>query len=210
MLKYICIESSASILTELEAEHPMIKMFDENPNSQRNIYNNLARVNYIDPKNVSHYITAYKCTPEKTYFKIRTNPDNPIIVNNILAGRRPGFSIRTRGDFEDQNGVIVATGLEVITIDYVANPANATSVAIPEMKAITPGDAKEVELQLLPKTGTESIGMESILGEGGRLIYDENSYGMESIANMRIIRPVDETKEQGFDRVFAKEMLSFL
>ena len=211
MLKYICIESSASILTELEAEHPMIKMFDENPNSQRNIYNNLARVNYIDTNNVSHFVTAYKCTPEKTYFKIRTNPNNPIIVNNILAGRRPGFSIRTRGDFETrQDGVIVATGLEVITIDYVSNPANATSVAMPEMKAINPGEAKEVELQLLPKTGTESIGFESILNEGDTLIYDESALGMESIANMRIIRKAEETKEETFDKLFFTEMRSFL
>ena len=211
MLKCICIESSVSILTDLEAEHPMIKMFDENPNSQRNIYNNLARVNYIDPNNVSHFVTAYKCTPEKTYFKIRTNPNNPIIVNNILAGRRPGFSIRTRGDFETrQDGVIVATGLEVITIDYVACPANATSIAMPEMKAINPGEAKEVELQLLPKTGTESIGFESILNEGDTLIYDESALGMESIANMRIIRKTEETKEETFDKLFFTEMRSFL
>ena len=199
-----------SILTELEAEHPMIKMFDENPNSQRNIYNNLARVNYIDPNNVSHFITAYKCTPEKTYFKIRTNPNNPIIVNNILAGRRPGFSIRTRGDFETRSdGVIVAKGLEVITIDYVACPANATSIAMPEMKAINPGEAKEVELQLLPKTGTESIGFESILKEGDKLVYDETATGMESIANMCILI-AEENSVADFDKLFFNEMNSFL
>lgn len=185
-------------------------MYDENPNSQRNIYNNLARVNYIDPRNVTHYITAYKCTPERTYFKIRTNPENPKIVNSILAGRRPAFSIRTRGDFEDQNGTIVATGLEVITIDYVSCPANATSVAMPEIKAIDPANAKEVELTLMPKTGTESIAMESFMNEGDKLIFDENSTGFESIANMRIIRAVKDSDERDFDKTFEIAMRSFL
>lgn len=194
----------------MEAEHPMLQMYDENPNSQMNIYNNLMRVNYIDPKNVSHYITAYKCTPEKTYFKIRTNPNNPIIVNNILAGRRPGFSIRTRGDFETRDdGVIVATGLEVITIDFVSNPANFDSIAMPDFKAITPGDASEVELQLLPKTGTESIGFENVLQPGDKLIYDKSSVGLESISNMRIVREVPN-KEVSFDKCFFNEMKSFL
>lgn len=194
-----------------EAEHPMIQMYDENPNSQRNIYNNLARVNYVDPNNVSHSIIAYNCTPEKTYFKIRTNPGNPIIVNDILSGKMPAFSIRTRGDFENRDdGVIVATGLEVITIDYVRNPANAASIAVPDMKAISVGDQKELELQLLPKTGTESIGFESILREGDKLIYDETATGLESIGNMRIIRYEEDSKEESFDKLFFNEMRSFL
>lgn len=185
-------------------------MYDENPNSQRNIYNNLARVNYIDPNNVTHYIVAYKCTPERTYFKIRTNPENPKIVYSILAGRRPAFSIRTRGDFENrEDGVIVATGLEVITIDYVSCPANATSVAMPEIKAIDPANAKEVELTLMPKTGTESIAMESFMKEGDKLLFDDSLTGLESIANMRIIRPVRET-EGNFDKTFEIAMRSFL
>ena len=81
---------------------------------------------------------------------------------------------------------------------------------MPEMKAINPGEAKEVELQLLPKTGTESIGFESILNEGDTLIYDESALGMESIANMRIIRKTEETKEETFDKLFFTEMRSFL
>lgn len=187
----------------------MIKMYDEDPNSQRNIYNNLARVNYIDPNNVSHYIVGYKCTPEKTYFKIRTNPENPKIVYSILAGRQPGFSIRTRGDFENQNGVIVAKGLEVITIDYVSNPANITSVARPEMKAISPADAKEVELTLLPKTGTESIGFESVLDKNETLIYDSSLTGLESMMNMRIITPDSSERELAFGDTFELALRTF-
>lgn len=186
----------------------MIKMYDEDPNSQRNIYNNLARVNYIDPNNVSHYIVGYKCTPEKTYFKIRTNPENPKIVFSILAGRQPGFSIRTRGDFVDENGVTVARGLEVITIDYVSNPANVTSVARPEIRAINPSDAKEVELTLLPKTGTESIGLSNFLNEGDKLVYDKNSIGIESISNMRIIS-ADTKSEASFDKAFEMAWRTF-
>lgn len=187
----------------------MIKMYDENPNSQKNIYNNLARVNYIDPNNVSHYIVGYKCTPEKTFFKIRTNPENPKIVYSILAGRQPGFSIRTRGDFEERDGVIVATGLEVITIDYVSNPANVTSVAMPDMKAINPGEAKEVELKLLPKTGTESLGFASFIKDGEKLIYDNSLTGMESIANMRIITVDSAKPTRTFNDTFEMALRNF-
>lgn len=202
------MRSCVLILTELEAEHPMIKMYDEDPNTQKNIYNNLARVNYIDPNNVSHYIVGYKCTPEKTYFKIRTNPANPMIVFAILAGRQPGFSIRTRGDFVNENGVTVAKGLEVITIDYVSNPANVTSVARPEIKAINPADASEVELTLLAKTGTESIGLNNFVKEGEKLVYDKTSIGIESISNMRIIS-TDTKPSISFDKAFEMALRTF-
>lgn len=186
----------------------MIKMYDEDPNSQKNIYNNLARVNRIEPNNVSHYVVGYKCTPEKSYLKIRTNPDNPIIINSIIAGRRPGFSIRTKGDFQPgENGTMVASGLEFITIDYVSNPANVTSVAIPEMKAVNPLEGKEVELELLPKTGTESFA--SNLKPGEKLMYDPNLTGMESLANMYIVTPVEEDKTLDFNKSFELALHSF-
>lgn len=196
-----------------EAEHPMIKMYSEDSSSQANIYNNLARVCRIEPKNVSHYIVGYKCTPERTYFKIRTSTDNRIIVNNILVGRLPGFSIRTRGDFAEPNadGVVVATGIEVITIDYVANPANATSVARPTITAVDPVSAKELTMKLLPKTGTESLGFESVLSDGSKLLYDPSITGVTSIANMIIRRPnTQPNKELSFESIFDREMRSFL
>lgn len=195
-----------------EAEHPMIKMYSEDPNAQLNIYNNLARVCRIEPSNRSHFVTAYKCTPEKTYFEIKTNPDNPIIVNDILAGKKPAFSIRTRGDFETrEDGITVATSLEVIGIDYVGNPANATSVAFPTFKAFDGLTGKEeLEMNLLPKTGTESVGMENVIPEGAKVYYDPNLSGLDAIANLIIVKDEPKKTKVGFESAFSIACNSFL
>lgn len=194
----------------MEAEHPLIKMYCENPNSQMNVYNNLMVVNRIDPKNVSHYIVGHKCTEEKSYLKIRTNPDNPTIINAILAGRKPAFSIRVRADFQEQaDGTRIANKIDFITADFVANPANATAFSMPAMKAIDPCNQKEVDLTLIQKTGTESVSelLKEFLGDEGKIFYDTNSTGFESIMNMRIVKP---SKEKDFEKLFALESYSFL
>lgn len=190
----------------------MIQMYSENPNAQVNIYNNLARVCRIDPDNRSHFITAYKCTPERTYFEIKTNPANPVIVNDILAGKRPAFSIRTRGDFETrEDGVTVATSLEVLTIDYVSNPANATSVTYPTIRAFDGVSGKEeLKFDLLPKTGTESIGLESMIPDGAKVYYDPELNGLDAIANMIIVKKEKPKSKISFESAIALECYSFL
>lgn len=195
-----------------EAEHPFIKLWTEKPDSPMNIMNNLQLITRIDKKNVTHYVTAYKNTPEKTYFKIKTNIDNPVICRDILNGKKPAFSIRTRGDFQtNADGITVPTALEVITIDYVTNPANATSVAFPEMKVVTPGKAEIIELQLLPKTGTESVGLglESFIEDGYQLAYNkEAETAIEAITSMCILKPAKPKAD--FSKEFALQCKSFL
>lgn len=193
----------------------MIKMHSENGDSQMNIYNNLARVCRIDPNNISHYVVGYKCTPDKTYFKIRTNPGNPVIFNAILAGRKPGFSIRTRGDFENRNdGVVVATSLEVIGIDWVSNPANFSSVLIGTGLNVVDqlNPKEEVLLNLLPKIGTESVAMEAYLSDGDKLMYDPELNPVAQIANMKIVKKgeIKKGRKVSFESTFTKECLSFL
>lgn len=187
-------------------------MYDKDPNSQMNLVNTMGRVCRIEPTNISHYVTAYKVTPEKTYFEIKTNPANPIIVNAILAGKRPAFSIRTRGDFSTRDdGVIVANKLEVLTIDYVGNPANSSSVSFPTIKAFdcVDGNKKDLELNLLPKTGTESFGMESAIPKDCKLMYDDSLDPIDALGNMLVVPKNKPKKTMSFESAMGFACNSF-
>lgn len=198
-----------------EGEHPSIIQYSDDPKSQMNLYNNMRRVCEIDPDNTTHFITAYVTTPERTYLEIKTNPKNPLIITDMIAGKKPAFSIRTKGDFAepDENGYIHAIRIDVITADYVKNPANGSSIALPEMQFIDPINAQVATLTLQPS----SLGLENTdflndirdtLGEGAELIYDASKTGMEALSLMEV--KTSKKDKLGFEKSFDLASCSFL
>lgn len=192
----------------------MLKMYSENGESMMNQYNNVMRVTRNERTNCTHWIVGYKCTPEASYLKVRTNPENPVIVSDILAKKIPAFSIRTKGDFDIMNGVQVAKNLTFIGADYVANPAFSEALALPEVKFIDPLAMKEFDMSLVNRSG---MGMESednpfggYVQEGDKVYYNDKLDAATSLANMIIRRPIKEEKKRSFDEEFDLLSKSFL
>ena len=175
-----------------EGEHPELVVPENEANAQAAIRANMQRIVRIDPKNKTHYIIGWHTEGDNMIFTIKTSLDNRQIVNDLLNGHAPTFSIRTTGQFEPENDHVVAKALKFITIDYVMNPANATSKAKPDMiiKHISP-EVKEQKIQMmttLAPTGTESFeGFESLIPEDSELFFD-SSLGMEDIMQNIVIK----------------------
>lgn len=108
-----------------EMEHPLIQMTSDNPELCK--FNIQMRLTNFDRDKESHTIIGHKIVDGCSWFKIRTSTKNPIIVRDIIEGKRPAFSIRTVGEFAppDSNGIIMAKNITVVTVDYVRNPALA-------------------------------------------------------------------------------------
>ena len=197
-----------------EAEHPMLQMYSENPDSYMNTYNNIMRVTRNERNNCTHWIIGYKCTPEASYLKIRTNPQNPIIVSDILAKKIPAFSIRTKGDFDNVNGIQVATNLTFIGADYVANPAFSEALALPDVKFIDPLAMKEFDMNLISSSGmameSEDNPFSGHVQAGDKVFYNEKLAPAERLANMIIRRPIKEEKKRSFEEEFDLLSKSFL
>lgn len=197
-----------------EAEHPMLQMYSEREDSFMNTYNNVMRVTRNERNNCTHWIVGYKCTPEKTYLKVRTNPQNPIIVSDLLAKKIPAFSIRTKGDFNFENGVQVATNLTFLGADYVANPAFSEALALPEVKFIDPLAMKEFDMSLVSGNGMAAESEDNPFGghvqDGDKVYYDESLAPAERLANMIIRRPIKEEKKRSFEEEFDLLSKSFL
>lgn len=140
-----------------EGEHPDITP-DPKLTKEENMAKISSRLMRMDLKNITHYVIDTKTEGGKTYFLIRTNPENPRIVKDIALGKVPTFSIRTMGDFPPVNGVLLGKNLLVITTDYVYNPANVDSKPIAtNMKFVDPANATEVKVELVAKVGNESV-----------------------------------------------------
>lgn len=177
-----------------EHEHPEIKV-DPKLSKEENMEKIAQRLLRIDPKNQSHYIFGTKTENGKTFFGIRTNPSNPIIVNDMAIGKIPTFSIRTLGDFPLINGVNVGQNLIVITTDYVYNPANANSrVTSSNLKFVDAINATEVKLDLTTKVGNESVDIFK-LADNERLVV-----GIES-DNTITLNIITESKERSLNQV---------
>lgn len=182
-----------------EGEHPELKVPENEANTQATIRENMQRIVRIDPKNKTHYIIGWHTEGDNMIFTIKTSLDNRQIVNDLLNGHAPTFSIRTTGQFEPENDHVVAKALKFITIDYVMNPANATSKAKPDMiiKHISP-EVKEQKIQMmttLAPTGTESFeAFESIMPKDSELFIDP-TMAMEDIMQNIIIKK----KTKSFD-----------
>jgi len=179
-----------------EHTHPPIT-FDPKISKEDNMSIIASRLMGFDKALISHYVCDTKTEGGKTYFKIRTNPSNPVIVKEIALGKVPTFSIRTLGDFPLINGVNVGQNLLVITTDYVYNPANADSKPIASnMKFVDPIANNEVNIQLVQKVGNESVELFK-LGENEKLyvaMEDDNSFTMNIVT---------ETKELSKDSLTA-------
>lgn len=150
------------MLTDMEAEHPLLQVVSSQDN-EANMFNTMSRLQIVPTDKVTHRIIAFRQTEDKTYFTIKTSTNNLSIVKNILNGNAPGFSIRTKATFEpDQNGVQVATKVEVLGIDYVANPANASSVKRDgRVRFIDPVNLKHIDMEMVT-SNMSKIGCESV------------------------------------------------
>jgi len=145
------------------AEHPQIKANErakpgEAP-SQNEIQNIISDITYIDPFKVTHYIVGYKCFEDRTIFKIRTALKNLTIVNDILSGKIPAFSIRTHGLFVPDNafgGCHKAAKINFVTIDYVGNQADVRAIAEPQMDIVDVVSGEKMRLQVDSRIGNEN------------------------------------------------------
>lgn len=186
-----------------EHEHPPIE-YDPKLSKEENMAKITGRLTRFDMKNISHYIADTKTEGGKTYFLIRTNPSNPVIVRDISLGKVPTFSIRTLGDFPLINGVNVGQNLIVIGTDYVYNPANSGSRAVASnMKFVDPINATEVKIDLVAKVGNESVDIFK-LGEGERLVVgieSDNSITMNIISDVKEFSYGDITRD-AFSSIF--------
>lgn len=186
-----------------EHEHPPIE-YDPKISKEENMAKITGRLTRFDTKNISHYIVDTKTEGGKTYFLIRTNPSNPVIVRDISLGKVPTFSIRTLGDFPLINGVNVGKNLLVIGTDYVYNPANAGSRCVASnMKFVDPINATEVKIDLVAKVGNESIDI-FMLAEGERLVVgieSDNSITMNIISEVKDLSYRDLTRD-AFGSIF--------
>lgn len=186
-----------------ECEHPSI-YFDPKLSKEENMGKIADRLLRFDQKNVSHYVVDTKTEGGKTYFLIRTNPSNPVIVRDISLGKVPTFSIRTLGDFPLINGVNVAKNLLVISTDYVYLPANADSKPVASnMKFIDPVNATEVNIELHAKVGNESIELFKI-GANEKLIVgleNDNSFTLNIVTEENIMT-LDSLTNMAFSDIF--------
>lgn len=107
---------------DCEANHPKDREKD------------MKRWEWVDENNISHYITKFFWAGErnqKLMARIRTSLSNTIIVDKILAGIMPAFSIRglmsTHPDTIDGRTVQVCDEYIFISLDYVHVNSNEES-----------------------------------------------------------------------------------
>lgn len=184
-----------------EVEHPRLKPMSNDPRKNIEInMDNMTRLCRIEKDNVSHYITGFKVVGQNVYFKIKTSLRNRTIVQDILNGRIPCFSIRTTCEFQYENGVNVAKRIKFITIDYVANPANITSYALPDFRALSAVDSsKVIDFQVLPRTGTESEDVERSMGvPKGYKLAIPSIEGVENVLGCMLLQPINKSKKKEY------------
>ncbi|MGL5718127.1 MAG: hypothetical protein ACRCX2_34300 [Paraclostridium sp.] len=89
---------------------------------------NIKRYGHTDMNNISHYITKLYWVEDKLWCTIRTSIKNRIIVENIINGMMPSFSIRgtIQGAYDNAGNVIIKA-YNFVSIDYVNIPANDNS-----------------------------------------------------------------------------------
>lgn len=182
----------------MEKEHPCLKNPTNDPSKNMEIQmDNMKRLVTIDKDRTTHTITGFCVQGDRVYLKIKTSLSDRTIVQDMLNGMIPCFSIRTTCEFMHENGFDVAKRIKFVTIDYVRNPANVTSYALPDMKYTSAIDSKIIDFKLLPRTGTESeeVSMESFLGlqDGERLATTAFEGVYEIIETKEIKRKTQST-----------------
>lgn len=158
-----------------ENEHPLLTMNSTDDNLNK--YNSFLRVEHVDGDNSPHGIIGFRQDENKTYFTIKTSLTNLTIVNNLLNGILPAFSIRTRAMFKPgPGGCEEATTIKIIAIDYVRNPSNAGSTLIgSKVTMIDPINFKAIDMPIVSTTGfipaNESIDMD-FLQKGDEILVN--------------------------------------
>lgn len=167
-----------------EDEHPLLLM-GSNKNEEVFNYNSITRLTNIDPDRATHSIIGYRFSDDqtKTYFTIKTGLKNTAIATNLLNGIAPAFSIRTIGKFSppDTTGVVRATELKVLGIDYVNDPANESSAKLfGDIKVVDPVSMKSVKLELKSGNYDELPMVAGFESADPGIISD---YSLEGLAN---------------------------
>lgn len=186
----------------------------ENPEDQRenarpnanNIQNNINRLCFVDPKNITHYIVGYKCYPTHTEFTIRTSLNNLTIVNDILMGRLPAFSIRTHAIFAPDSafgGCFKANNLQFVTIDYVRNQADVKAISELEMKKVDVATGETLRLKVDSRIGTESDAKINALYNNNDIIVMPDSTNLVNTLNHGIKISVKATTEEMLKEVYS-------
>ena len=164
-----------------------------------NKYNSFLRVEHVESSNSVHSIIGFRQDENKTYFTIKTSTSNLTIVNNLLNGILPAFSIRTRAMFKPgPGGCEEATTIKIISIDYVRNPSNAGSTLIgSKVTMIDPINFKAIEMPIVSTTGfipaNESVEMDFVQNGDEILVNPEAKTVAEQLYRFAVKRK-KETK----------------
>lgn len=173
------------------------------PEARMALMNKLNRLCHIDYRNSPHFLCGFEIEGDELILTIKTSINNKQIINDILNGRMPTFSIRTIAKFMPNTaGYMEAHQLKFITTDYVWNPAVVDSRAREDVKLKFSYKPEIIDLKLLSqKTGTEADEstveyLKSLIPEG----YDLGvlpELGAESLNYMTLI-PKGNTKQKSF------------
>ena len=192
----------------MEAEHPDLIIDSKDPEAA--FQNTMQRLHKTPKENVTHRIIAYRQANHKTYFTIKTSTVNPVIALEMLAGIAPAFSIRTVGNFDNTQSPILAKEIEVIGIDYVANPANWNSAFVGgQVQVFDTVNMKVVNLEFVQRTagmfGTESNNslVNRFIGDESVVMIDPTNPSVIAVRN-----PIKEKKEVSFEDAMRLTKLS--
>lgn len=192
----------------MEAEHPDLIIDNKDPEGA--FQATMQRLHKTPKENVTHRIIAYRQADNKTYFTIKTSTVNPTIALEMLAGVAPAFSIRTVGNFDNTQSPIVAREIEVIGIDYVANPANwGSAFTGGQVQVYDTVNMKVINLELVQRTagmfGTESSGsiLSKFIGNESTVLIDPSNPSVIAVRT-----PIKEKKEVSFEDAMNMTKLS--
>jgi len=183
-----------------EVEHPRIaKGTDEVTNLE-----NMSRILYKDANSRTHLITGYEVEGAKIYFRVRTSIENKMMVNDILNGRIPSFSIRTICQFVPENGVMVARTIKFVTLDYVDNPASeGDPVAQPDIQKVDVAGGKIIDLKLMQKaSGFESVETDFGITQNEEIV----DVGIENVLVVREKKSVVKKSVKSVHDLLEKEL----
>ncbi len=178
---------------------------DEKPNPAH-IQNNLQKLTYVDPTKATHYIVGYRCYSDKTVFRIRTSVKNTTIVEDILTGRLPAFSIRTHGLFLPDpafGGCYKATNLVFVTIDYVRNQADVKAIADLEVTKVDVVSGEKVKLEIDSRIGTESDIIINNFYKNNEILVNPKNNDVQSAIEHGVMMSVKATKEEMLKEVYS-------
>ncbi len=183
------------------------------PDARMALMNKLNRLCHIDYRNSPHFLCGFEIDGDELILTIKTSINNKQIVNDILNGRMPTFSIRTIAKFMPNTaGYMEAHQLKFITTDYVWNPAVVDSRAREDVKLKFNYKPEIIDLKLLSqKTGTEADEstveyLKSLIPEG----YDLGivpDLGVESLNYMTLV-PKETVKPVSFKESYSKSRRS--